>query len=160
MAITVSPQTHTACIPVGFPQLYGQQEWQIILSGVAEVNFPAATPDPSSSGRQETLSISFDLKDAFARMGWPLPGFHGFQVAQSVPFVAINSVFGAPNVDWSVSALRIRTVTRYTQAYEPVTNLYSGMEVDIAVPDTGPRATTVSSHLTLVGRVRRYSAYR
>jgi hypothetical protein len=130
------------------------------LSGVAEFSVPATTPDPLTSGRQDTLVVSFDLRDAFARMGWPATGLHGFQVAQGAPFIAVNSVFGATGLDWSLTNLRVNTVTRFDIGLFPVENIFGGVAVDISTPDVGARTTVVSCHVTLLGRMRRHSVYR
>lgn len=142
-----------------------QQRFQLILSGVVLIDMKGVS---SSQWRHETLSIQPNLKDAAMmaaqRFGLPLPPgptgawFPAFQVEQLAPFSTLSSVFNAQesiNSGFAVDAWRPNPFFTATDlaTNTPATNLFAGIQADVAVRDSDAFLFRVGYHITLVGRI-------
>ncbi len=144
------------------PSGIGEQKWLLTLSGVA-------IPDVKGSAFdwfRESLVIQPDLRgpinQAVSRFGIPRPdeaAHHPqFAVEQWAPFAAISSISDLDNVGkagFAVDVWRPRPFWTGKDANgREVTNLWDGIEVDVAVRDAEARLNRVSYQITLLGRIR------
>lgn len=142
-----------------------QQRFQLILSGVVLIDMKGVSP---SQWRHETLSIAPNLKDAATtaaqRYGLPLPPgpsgnwFAAFQVEQLAPFSTLSSVFNAGesiNSGFAVDAWRPNPffTANDLATGAPASNLFAGIQADVAVRDSDAFLHRVGYHITLVGRM-------
>jgi hypothetical protein len=142
------------------------QKWLLTLSGVAMVDLKG------NSGAQwlhETLIIQPDLlgpmHHAIALHGIPRPpGSEGnqyniaFQVQQWAPFASISSIFNqnqSINSGFAVDVWRPQPFGSGTDAFsnQQVGNLFSGVQVDVAVRDTDAWLHRVGYNFTLLGKI-------
>lgn len=142
-----------------------QQRFHLILSGIVLIDMKGVT---SAQWRRETLSIQPNLKDAATtaaqRYGLPLPPgppgawFAAFQVEQLAPFSTLSSVFNAQesiNSGFAVDAWRPNPffTANDLATGTPASNLFAGIQADIAVRDSDAFLYRVGYHITLVGRM-------
>lgn len=142
-----------------------EQRWQLVLSGVVLIDMKGVTP---AQWRRETLLISPDLrapiKFAAQRFGVPLPPgndssyYANFQVEQWAPFSTLSSVFNANqsvNSGFAVDAWRPEPFFAATDlaTNAQVSNLFAGVQSDIAVRDSDAFLYRVGYHITLIGRI-------
>ena len=142
------------------------QRWHLVLSGVVLIDMKGVT---TAQWRRETLSISPDLrgpiKFAAQRFGVPLPvGLNdsqylaNFQVEQWAPFATLSSVFNANqsvNSGFAVDVWRPNPFFTATDlaTNAQVSNLFAGIQADIAVRDSDAYLYRVGYHITLIGRI-------
>ncbi|MGA9581543.1 MAG: M23 family metallopeptidase [Allosphingosinicella sp.] len=141
------------------------QRWQLVLSGVVLVDMKGVT---TAQWRRETLLIAPDLrapiKFAGQRFGVPLPNlddsaFHSnFQVEQWAPFSTLSSVFNANqsiNSGFAVDVWRPNPFFTATDlaTNAQVSNLFAGIQADIAVRDSDAYIYRIGYHITLIGRI-------
>lgn len=142
------------------------QRWHMVLSGVVLIDMKGVT---TAQWRRETLSISPDLrgpiKFAAQRFGVPLPPglndsqYHAnFQVEQWAPFATLSSVFNANqsvNSGFAVDVWRPNPFFTATDlaTNAQVSNLFAGVQADIAVRDSDAYLYRVGYHITLIGRI-------
>jgi hypothetical protein len=142
------------------------QEFLMVLSGVALVNFPGL---PVDDWHRDTASIVPDfgpaLDSAIDLYGVPRPAgtegsqyTTGFQLVNWVPFAGLGSVFaphGTPDIGFAVDTWRpLPFATATNLAGAPVNQLFAGIAVDVAARDTAAILYRVGFQVTLLGRIR------
>lgn len=142
------------------------QKWLLTLSGVAIVNFQG---NSEAQWLHETLILEPTVVDpmnyAIATHSIPPPpGTEGngyalaFQVEQDAPYASINSVFNqgqSINSGFAVDVWRPNHFGTGTDAFthQPVGNLFSGLQVDVAVRDTDAWLYRVGYNISLLGKI-------
>ena len=144
------------------PSGIGEQKWLLTLSGVA-------IPDLKGSGVnwvRTSLAIRPDLRGpisyAASRFGIPRPNEADydpqFAVEQWTPFAAMSSISDLDNVGTAGFAVDVwRPLPFWTgkdASGREVTDLWDGIQVDVALRDAEARLNRVSYHITLLGRIR------
>jgi hypothetical protein len=142
------------------------QEFLMVLSGVALVNLPGLAVD---DWHRDTASIVPDiggaLDSAIDLYGVPRPAgtegtqyTTGFQLVNWAPFAGLGSVFaphGTPDVGFAVDTWRpLPFTTANNLAGQPVSQLFAGIAVDVAARDTAAILYRVGFQITLLGRIR------
>lgn len=153
-------------VPVGVGQSSpapADQDFLLVLSGVVIVNMQGDNPD---DWRRTTITIFPDvntpLTDAIAKYGLPGPTNTNPDVAinlsQWVPFAAVSSGFekqsggvdaGYAVDDWRPTPFLSRTDSNGGTA----TQIFQGINVDLAVRNTDAFLYRVSYNITLVGKI-------
>jgi hypothetical protein len=142
------------------------QRWQLTLSGVAIVNLKGNSTD---DWLHETLILEPTVTDpmnyAIAHYAIaPPPGTEGsnyelgFQVEQAAPYASISSVFDADqsiDAGFAVDVWRPNHYGTGIDAFSDqyVGNLFTGLQVDVAVRDTDAWLYRVGYSITLLGRI-------
>jgi hypothetical protein len=142
------------------------QKWLLTLSGVAVVNLEG---NSTSEWLHETLLLEPTVIDpmhrAIADHSIPTPpGIEntdyslGFQVDQVAPFASISSVFDAEesiNAGFAVDVWRPNHYGTGIDAFshQYVGNLFSGLQVDVAVSDTDAWLYRVGYNAALLGQI-------
>jgi hypothetical protein len=147
------------------PSNISHQKWLVVLSGVFMItNLKGDNP---SAWRRETLQIRPDidapLESAVHRYSIPVPktpagddGVPVLSLDQWAPFAAISSIWGDDTSDagyavdlWRPSHFEPTADT----AGNPLTNVFSGIDVDVAVRNDRAILYRVSCHITLLGKI-------
>ena len=142
------------------------QKWLLTLSGVGMVNLKG---NSEAAWLQETLLLRPTIIDpmhyAIATHGIPRPpGTEGsqyglaFQVEQWSPYASISSIFNrnvSNNSGFAVDVWRPDHFDNGIDAFshQPVGNLYTGLQVDVAVRDTDAWLYRVGYNILLLGRI-------
>ncbi|HET9312910.1 MAG TPA: peptidoglycan DD-metalloendopeptidase family protein [Nitrospira sp.] len=142
------------------------QTWLLVVSGVAIADIKGLT---GAHWLHETVSIRPDLNAplhyAINRHAIPTPtgteGANyrlGFQVEQWAPFAALSSVYNqgqSVNSGFAVDVWRPNPFATGTDAFTnaPLNNLFSGIQVDVAVRDTDAWLYRLSYKITLLGKI-------
>jgi hypothetical protein len=141
------------------------EKWLLVLSGIATLNVKG---NSESQWRHETVSVRPDLTGplqyAITHHNIPTPPgslgatyLAGFQVEQWVPFAALSSMLNmgeSINSGFAVDVWRpnpFGTMTGFSNT--EVTNLFNGIQVDIAVRDTDAILSRLSYNIALLGRI-------
>ena len=148
------------------PKKIQDQKWLLVLSGVAIVDIRG---NSTAQWLRETVSIRPDLQGplhyAINRYAIPTPpGFDGlnyfsrFQVEQWAPFAALSSIYNqgqSINSGFAVDVWRPNPFQTGTDAFSnvPLNNLFSGIQVDVAVRDTDAWLYRLSYNFTLLGKI-------
>ena len=143
------------------PQNISGQNWLLVLSGVTIINFKGKT---SNDWLRDTVHIQPDLQGplqhAISRYSIPHPLGSGieFRVDQWSPFAAMSSIFNqneSVNSGFAVDVWRPSPFVTATDATsnQLVNNLFTGINVDIAVRDSDAWLYRVSYNITLLGRI-------
>ncbi|MFN8061237.1 MAG: M23 family metallopeptidase [Vicinamibacterales bacterium] len=143
-----------------------EQQWLLVLTGVVIVDLKGTS---AASWRHETISIQPDLNGplqfAINKFGVPMPpGTNGanfltlFKVEQWAPFAALSSVFNqnqSINSGFAVDVWRPNPFTSAQDSFSnvPHQNLFSGIQVDVAVRDSDAWLHRLSYNVTLLGRI-------
>lgn len=149
------------------PATISDQRWTLVLSGVAIVDVPGTT---SVDWTRETLLLLPSVRDpmlfAIDRFGIPRPQAKEhddyethFQVQHWAPFAALSSVFDrhqSIDAGYAVDRWRAHDFFTGTDFFtgQAVPNIWSGVDVDVAVRDSDAVLHRVGYHITLVGRIR------
>ena len=142
------------------------QMWLLVLSGVVIVDIKGKS---GAQWRRETVSIRPDLNGplqfAVAKFGIPTPPgsvganyWMGFKVEQWAPFAALSSVFNeheSVNSGFAVDVWRPNPFASGQDSFSGAThtNLFSGIQVDVAVRDTDAWLHRLSYKITLLGKI-------
>ncbi len=142
-----------------------EQRFQLVLSGVALLDMKGVN---SAQWRHETLLLYPDLrgpaKFVIDNFGLPKPvGFDEqsvnslFQVEQWAPFASLGSIYNANesiHSGFAVDAWRPQPFGTATDlaTNTPISNLFSGIQADIAVRDSDAYFYRIGYHITLIGR--------
>ena len=142
------------------------QRFLLVLSGIAIVDVTGTSP---AQWRHETVALRPDLQGPLVHaanshsMPRPPGGLGstywiGFQVEQWAPFAGLSAVFNAgPSVNsgFAVNVWRPNPFASGIDAHTnaPLTNLFSGIQADIAVRDSDAIIHRLSYNITLVGKV-------
>lgn len=144
------------------PRSIREQRWLLVLSGVAIFDLQGNAPE----WLRETAVISPNLfpplDHAISRYKVPTPSVPHrltFQVEQWAPHAAPSSMFNrshAINSGFAVDLWRPMPFDSDTdvETNASIGNIFSGIEVDLAVSDTDAILHRVSYHITLLGRIR------
>jgi hypothetical protein len=146
------------------PSSISDQKWLLVLTGVGLVDLQGNNPN---DWRRETLEIyptavDVALEHAVNTYGIPRPvGLNtrpAINLEQWSPFAAISSNFvrGPSGVDagFAVDVWRPRPFLSTVSAEnQPVHNIFTGIEVDIAVRNNRAVLHRVSYHITLLGKL-------
>jgi len=143
-----------------------QQLWLLVLTGVVVIDLKGTS---AATWRHETVSIRPDLNGplqfAINKHGVPTPpGTAGlnfltfFKVEQWAPFAALSSMFNqnqSVNSGFAVDLWRPNPFGSAPDSFSPVphSNLFSGIQVDVAVRDTDAWLFRLSYEITLLGRI-------
>ena len=148
------------------PQDIHAQKWLLTLSGVALVNLQG---NSEAQWLRETLLLQPTLVDpmhfAIASHSIPRPaGTEGnayslaFQVEQYAPYASISAIFNqgvSNNSGFAVDVWRPNPFGSGTDAFShhSVGNLFSGLQVDVAVRDTDAWLYRVGYNILLLGKI-------
>ena len=141
------------------------EKWLLVLSGVATLDVQG---NSESQWRHETVSLRPDLigplQYAITHHSIPTPPgslgatyWAGFQVEQWAPFAALSSMLNlgeSINSGFAVDVWRPNPFQTWTGfSNTQVTNLFDGIQVDVAVRDTDAILYRLSYNITLLGRI-------
>jgi hypothetical protein len=157
------------------PASIHDQKWMIVLSGVVVADFKG---DNSGDWNRETVSFAPDMAgpdDPSARSGplhWAIskysipkpagsPGAQyliRFSVESWSPFVSPNAMFNqgqSINSGFAVNAWRPHPFGSGTDALtnRPATNLFAGVNADLAVRDNDAWLFRLGYNITLIGKI-------
>jgi hypothetical protein len=150
------------------PASIHDQSFLLVLSGVAIANLEG---NSTSQWLYETLSFLPDLGGpqnsgplnwAIGRFGIPKPPGQNFSIGFSLeewsPFVSLSSIFDQDqsiNAGFAVDVWRPNHFATGTNAFShaPVGNLFTGINVDVAVRDTDAWIYRVGYNVTLLGKI-------
>ena len=150
------------------PESIYEQRFLLVLSGVAIANLQG---NSTSQWLHETLSFLPDMAGpqnsgplnwAIGRFGIPKPSGQDFTIAFSLeewaPFVSLSSIFDqnqSIDAGYAVDVWRPNHFTTGTDAitHSPVGNIFTGINVDVAVRDTDAWIFRIGYNVTLLGRI-------
>ena len=146
-----------------------QQKWLLVLSGVVIANFQG---NSTSQWLSETVTILPDVGDnpdlgplnwAISQYGIPRPPANTlyntvFSVDEWAPFASLSSIYdqaqsidaGYAVNDWRPTHFQTGTDVMTNAA---VSNIFTGIDVDMAVRDTDAYIYRLSYNITLRGRI-------
>jgi hypothetical protein len=164
-----------AALAVGQPPPASIQDqlWLLILSGVVVADFQG---NSGTQWRPDTVSFSPDLAGpdnqgpsgplpwAINHWGIPQPAppadsySIGFSVVEWAPFASLSSLFDqdqAVNAGFAVDGWRPTPFLSGTDivSQQPVANLFSGINVDVAVRDSDAWIFRIGYHISLLGKI-------
>jgi hypothetical protein len=148
------------------PQSISNQNWLLVLSGVTIINLQG---NLASDWLRQTITILPDvpspLQWAINRWSIPVPQNPNdpfipvFSLTEWVPFAAVSSTFnkssGSVDIGFAVDDWR---PTPFIQTYkdqnnQPIGNVFTGINVDVAVINSNSNLQRVSYHITLLGKI-------
>jgi hypothetical protein len=148
------------------PKQIQDQKWLLVLSGVAIVDIKG---NSTAQWLREIVSMRPDLNGplhyAISRYAIPIPPgidginyIKGFQLEQWAPFAALSSIYNqgqSINSGFAVDVWRPNPFETGTDAFTNATlhNLFSGIQVDVAVRDTDAWLYRLSYNITLLGKI-------
>ena len=145
------------------PSSISDQKWLLVLTGVGLVDLQG---NNVNDWRRESLSIfppSIDvaLEHAVNRYAIPRPAGLSTRPAinleQWSPFAAISSIFvedtGSVDAGYAVDVWRPNLFSTVAAGGQSVSNIFSGIDVDIAVRNNRAVLHRVSYHFTLLGKI-------
>lgn len=147
------------------PTSIAGQSWLIQFSGVGILNL---TGNNSNDWRREILTffpdVSAPLQFAISRHAIPVPTSPNGRVSPSiiveqiVPYVAISSALekssGGADFGFAVDDWRPSPFFSAPDANgHPVSNIFTGIDVDIAVRNTNATIHRVSYQITIIGKI-------
>ena len=157
------------------PPSIRDQKWLLVLSGIVLANqrgdnsgswnYQTVSFIPDLAGPDDPTATSGPLNWAIARYGIPRPpGTVGqnylvrFSVDSWSPFVSLGSVFDqgpSVNAGFAVDDWRPNHFESGTDVLtnEPVTNIFTGVNADLAVNDTDAWIYRLGYNITLIGRI-------
>jgi hypothetical protein len=153
------------------PASIQQQQWMLVLTGVAVLynnGTQGAQGTLPDDWTRETVTIYQDLqaplKFVVQEFSVPPPaaGFSSYalSVSQWAPHAAISSAFQQSTGDagFAVDTWRPHPFGRgaFGGAGEVLNNIYTGIDVDIAVRNNRARIYRISYHVTLIGLLAYY----
>lgn len=139
-----------------------EQKWMLVLSGVANIDIKGN----GSRWLRETIRLAPDLIAAidYAINKFNIPTPAGsytkkFQVEQLVPHATMSSIYNknhSVNSGFAVDEWRPHPFTSDTDVLtnNPINNIFSGIQVDVAVSDSDAYFYRISYHITLIGKIR------
>lgn len=148
------------------PATIKDQKFLVVLSGVAMLNLKGTS---TSQWRQETVLILPDVQApmlyAINRYGIPTPpGANGLnyltnmQLEHWAPFAGLSSIYNKDESDNSGFAVDVWRPNPFSSGQDaftnaPLNNLFTGIQVDVAVRDTDAWLYLLSYHITLIGKI-------
>jgi len=157
---TITPEALAVNEPP--PWNISAQRFLLVLTGVAIIDLQGNSGD----WRRETVTLFPDIASplnfAAARYGIPRPAgvetVPAIDLEQWAPFAAVSSGFvgelGGVNAGFAVDVWRPTHFLHTVDAGgQPVNNVFTGVDVDVAVRDSHATLHRVSYHITLLGRI-------
>lgn len=147
------------------PSSIVEQRWLIEFSGVGILDLKG---NNSNDWRRETLvffpDVDAPLKFAISRHSIPVPTSSFGTVAPSivveqiVPYVAVSSAFekssGGADFGFAIDAWRPNPFFSGSDVNNVhVTNVFTGVDADIAVRNTNATIHRVSYHISIIGKI-------
>jgi hypothetical protein len=153
------------------PASIHDQKWLLVLSGVVLADFKG---NSSAQWLHETLSFVPDMAGPTGSgpLNWAIshfsipkpPGSPGvdysivFSLEEWAPFASLSSIFNQDqsiNSGFAVDVWRPSPFNTGTDALShlPVNNIFTGINVDVAVRDTDAWIFRVSYNITLLGKI-------
>lgn len=150
------------------PQSIHDQKFLLVLSGVVIANLEG---NSTSQWLQETVSFLPDMAGqqnsgplnwAIGRFGIPRPPNQnvsiGFSLEEWAPFASLSSIFDqnqSINAGFAVDVWRPNHFATGTDAFThlPVNNVFTGINVDVAVIDTDAWIYRIGYNITLFGKI-------
>ncbi len=145
------------------PSSITDQKWLLVMSGVANIDLKGN----GSQWLRETFRLMPDINapmnHAISRYNIPTPANAGFtlrfQVEQWVPHAAPSSMFNknhSVNSGFAVDLWRPHPFGTDTDVVTNASfgNVFSGIQVDVAVSDIDAFLYRLSYHIVLLGRIR------
>jgi hypothetical protein len=147
------------------PSSIVEQRWHIEFSGVGILDLTGNNPN---DWRRETLvffpDVDAPLKFAIARYSIPVPTSSfgtvspSIVVDQIVPYVAVSSAFekssGGADFGFAIDAWRPNPFFRANDVNNvPQSNIFTGIDADVAVRNTNATIHRVSYHITIIGKI-------
>jgi hypothetical protein len=153
------------------PKTISDQEFLLVLSGVVIINLQGTLPD---DWLQQTITIGpggLDVNSPlqYAVTKWaiplppPVPSVYtlGFSLTEWAPFAGLSSVFeknsGSVDAGFAVNDWRPTPFPTGANAADvhgnPVSNLFQGINVDLAVRNKNATLYRVSYNITLLGKI-------
>jgi len=153
------------------PKTISDQEFLLVLSGVVIINLQGTLPD---DWLQQTITIGpggLDVNSPlqYAVTKWaiplppPVPSVYtlGFSLTEWAPFAGLSSVFeknsGSVDAGFAVNDWRPTPFPTGVNAGDvhgnPVSNLFQGINVDLAVRNKNATLYRVSYNITLLGKI-------
>jgi hypothetical protein len=141
------------------------QKWLLHLTGVVNANLKG---NSTNQWLHETLSFKPDtdgpLNYAIDRHSIPRPSADGasfgiqFSLEQWAPFASLSSIYNQGQSDNSGFAVDVWRPTHFESGPDMVTNqtvgnLFTGIDVDVAVRDTDAWIYRLSYHIVLLGKI-------
>jgi hypothetical protein len=161
------------------PQDILDQKWLVVLTGVLEIDFQGNStdnwlnetvvfsPDGFPLGSEGAPLNSGPLFWAINQYAIPLPSSDPsaytvvFSLLEWAPFATLSAIFdqGASiNAGFAVNAWRPRhffngVSTKFSTPPTIISNIFSGIEVDVGVRDTDAWLLKLSYNITLLGKI-------
>jgi hypothetical protein len=145
------------------PANISEQKFILVLTGVGIIDLQGNNPN---DWRRETATIFPDitapLNFAINKYGIPRPvGLNTrahIDLEQWAPFAAVSSIFekqsGGVDAGFAVDVWRPSPFFHTTDAGgQPRNNVFTGIEVDLAVRNNSATLHRISYHFTLVGKI-------
>ena len=153
------------------PKTISDQEFLLVLSGVVIINLQGTLPD---DWLQQTITIGpggLDVNSPlqYSVTKWaiplppPVPSVYtlGFSLTEWAPFAGLSSVFeknsGSVDAGYAVNDWRPTPFPTGANAADvhgnPVSNLFQGINVDLAVRNKNATIYRVSYNITLLGKI-------
>ncbi len=158
---TITPEALAVNEPK--PANISAQKFVVVLTGVGIIDLQGNNPN---DWRRETASIFPDiaapLNFAINKYGIPRPvGLNtapAITLEQWAPFAAVSSTLatqlGGVNAGFAVDVWRPSPFFQTTDAGgQSVNNIFTGIDVDVAVRNNTATIHRISYHITLVGRI-------
>jgi hypothetical protein len=149
------------------PASIHDQKFLLVLSGVVMANLEG---NSTSQWRQETVSFLPDMAGpqnsgplnwAIGRFGIPKPPGNfavGFSLEEWAPFASLSSIYDQHQAIDAGFAVDVWRPTHFAQGVDaftllPVNNIFSGLNVDVAVRDTDAWLYRLGYNITLLGKI-------
>jgi hypothetical protein len=150
------------------PENIHDQKWLLVLTGVVIANLEG---NSTAQWLHETLSFLPDMAGPqnSGPLNWAIgqysipkpPGTNyviGFSLEEWAPFVSLSSIFNqnqSINSGFAVDVWRPTHFSNGTNAFthQPTGNIFTGVDVDVAVRDTDAWIYRISYNITLLGKI-------
>jgi hypothetical protein len=146
------------------PRSIADQKWMLILSGVAHLNLKGTGSDWIRERALLSPDLLIPMRRTIEQYNIPVPPSHPaydlrFQVEQWTPHATLSSIYNkdnSVNLGFAVDAWRPNPFTSTTDVITntPITRIFNGILVDVAVSDTDAYFYRMSYHITLIGKIR------
>jgi hypothetical protein len=158
--------------PVGLagnetPSTIEDQRWNIVLTGMVNVNLKGTSGEFLRETVLFTPDVGSAMRFAIQRYNIPVPpaSFGGevaetvFQVEQYALHTTIGSTRNedfAINTSYGVDLWRLNPsdVSKDAMTNAAIDKIFTGLQVDVTVSDIGGCLSSLSYHITLIGRIR------
>jgi hypothetical protein len=150
------------------PENIHDQKWLLVLTGVVIANLEG---NSTAQWLHETLSFLPDMAGPqnSGPLNWAIgqysipkpPGTNysiGFSLEEWAPFVSLSSIFNQNQSINSGFAVDVWRPTHFSNGinaftHQPAGNIFTGVDVDVAVRDTDAWLYRISYNITLLGKI-------